>query len=63
MNNEMNLEGIRLAYVHLSVTTPRTSGPRVVPAETAPVTRGADHRLWDRAVGSRPAEPAGGLAA
>lgn len=55
MSNESNFEGIRLAYVHLSVTTPHPSGRRGVPAEVAQATRGAGHRRWGRVARLRPA--------
>ena len=59
----MKFEGIRLAYVHLSVTTPRASSPRGVAAEATPLARDTGDRRRDRAATSRPAERAGGLAA
>lgn len=63
MSNESKFEGIRLAYVHLSVTTPRGSGPRGAPAEITLATRGAGHGQWGRVVQPRPADRPTGLAA
>ena len=58
MSNESTFEGIRLAYVHLSVTTPRG-----VPAAVTPVIRSVGHGQWGRVVQPRPTHRPTGLAA
>lgn len=63
MSDESTFEGIRLAYVHLSVTTARGSEPRGVPAAMTPVVRGVGYGRWGRVVQPRPAHRPTGLAA
>lgn len=55
MSNESKFEGIRLAYVHFSVTPSRGSDPRRVPDEITLATPRADHSQWGRDVQPRPA--------
>lgn len=62
MSNESKFEGIRLAYVHFSVTS-HGSDPRRVPAEITLAIPGADHSQWGRVVQSRPADRPSRLAA
>lgn len=64
MSNESTFDGIRLAYVHFSVTASRGSDPRGVPAAGfTRVAPGADHGRWGRVVQPRQAARPAGLAA